>query len=238
MTATETARINDRTADGEITVHGYRIGLPGHLSARMRATLSAGGYELREVSLIRRVLRPRDRVLELGTGSGVTSLAIAGIVGTANLRGYDGNPAVVDWARDNGRRNGVELDVRHGVVVPVRTSPAVEFLVTDDFWASSVADRPKADREAGVLVSAPTVAFDEVAAEFGPNVLVTDIEGAEVELFTTSELPGIRKIVCEFHYAIRGERDTDEAIAALYRLGFRMHAGFSANQVCFFRRPA
>jgi ribosomal protein L11 methyltransferase len=56
-------------------------------------------------------LRPRDRVLDVGTGSGVLAIAAA-ILGASAVNGVDIEPVAVRSARENAERNGVGAVVR------------------------------------------------------------------------------------------------------------------------------
>ena len=59
-------------------------------------------------------LRPRWRVCDLGTGSGVLLLLLAGRESTLTLRGIDRDPLAAQTARDNLARNGLAGEILTG----------------------------------------------------------------------------------------------------------------------------
>jgi len=66
-----------------------------------------------------RLVRPGDRVLDLGTGSGILAIAAAKL-GAAPVLGLDTDPVAVEAARENCRRNGVKVTVVQGSIEVAR----------------------------------------------------------------------------------------------------------------------
>jgi ribosomal protein L11 methyltransferase len=62
---------------------------------------------------IDRLMRPGQRVLDLGTGSGILAIAAAKLGASAAL-GVDTDPVAVEAARENCRRNGVKVTIVEG----------------------------------------------------------------------------------------------------------------------------
>lgn len=69
------------------------------------------------LALIERVLRPGDRVLDVGTGSGILALATLKL-GAASVLALDVSDVAVEAARANAAANGLadRLDVRHATL--------------------------------------------------------------------------------------------------------------------------
>ena len=87
-----------RPADGEATIWldpGMAFGTGHHPTTRMC------------IEQIERTMTPGARVLDVGFGSGILSIAAA-LLGASEVFGLDIDPAAVGVAEQNGRKNGVE----------------------------------------------------------------------------------------------------------------------------------
>jgi FkbM family methyltransferase len=165
--------------------------------------LDLGEYEGRERFLAEQLIRPDDRVLEVGTAIGVVSMTIARIVGAQNIRTFDANPDIVADARANFRRNGLHrIDSRVGVL---RTRRDIErcpgetdFFVDKAFWASRL-DASLETQGIVKVIKIPTFPLEDQIASHSANVIVCDIEGGEAALFGNADLAGVRLIVMETH---------------------------------------
>lgn len=192
-----------------------------------------GNYEKREVALINKVLDEQDKVLELGSGIGLTAVAISKIVAEGNIRSYEANPDLLEWARYNANYNDKEIDFRNEVLTHGREK-VIPFFVAKNFWASSLVRIP--DKRLKKIVEVPCSNINDVIKEFSPNALVLDIEGGEIEILENSNLDGINKILMETHYNIRGEKTIDDMIARLTEKGFRNDLSSSVHQIVYLRK--
>ncbi|MBT4567283.1 MAG: hypothetical protein HN582_13195 [Marinovum sp.] len=69
-----------------LEVHGVKIPyVKTVISDRMTRTIERGRYEAGEINSIRKILRPNDKVLELGAEIGVVSTAAAQTIGGKNV---------------------------------------------------------------------------------------------------------------------------------------------------------
>ena len=193
---------------------GYGHGIP----KGMVHSLARGDYENPERRAVKAILRPGDRVLEIGACMGVVSLTAARIVGAENVVAFEPNPEAAAVARANFERNG--LPVR---LVPRAVGAAagrVELGVGSGSWlGASVARR----YEAGHSVSTEIAPIADLVAEIRPTVLVMDAEGFEAEILPACPMQGLRAVVVEFHEDPLGAA----GVAALRQLLSR--AGFSAE---------
>ena len=88
----------DKPAEGEATIWldpGMAFGTGHHPTTRMC------------IEQIERTMTPGARVLDVGCGSGILSIAAARL-GASEVFGLDIDPAAVGVAEENGRKNGVE----------------------------------------------------------------------------------------------------------------------------------
>ncbi len=106
------------------------------------STFGMGDHPTTRLSLaaLQRVLRPGERVLDVGCGSGVLSVG-AMLLGAGEAVGIDISPAAVPVTRDNAKRNGVSVSVstaplsvidgRFDVVLANILAPALVALADD-----------------------------------------------------------------------------------------------------------
>lgn len=215
----------------DLELHGFRIAInTGDISSRVLAALYSGSYERREVALIRKVLKPGDRVLELGSGIGVTGLAVAKIVGEKNIKSFEAAPQTLACARYNAALNGVNIDFSNAVLSPDGDGLA-NFNVSPSFWSSSLLPVRGSHQ-----VTVPRKSLNNVIKTFKPNTLVMDIEGGEIEILRAADLLDIRKIIMETHYHKCGESETDQLIVDLSAKGFYNDLSSSSAQVIYLRR--
>ncbi len=84
--------------DGELLVHmdpGMAFGTGTHETTRLCATL------------LERYVKPGDRMLDVGTGSGILAIC-ASLLGAGMCRAYDIDPVAVRVANENAAENGVD----------------------------------------------------------------------------------------------------------------------------------
>jgi len=64
---------------------------------------------------LEKLVKPGDRVLDVGTGSGILAIA-AKRLGAGDVVGIDIDPVAVKVAQENAAQNQVQVDVRHGTI--------------------------------------------------------------------------------------------------------------------------
>ncbi|MCR9150399.1 MAG: FkbM family methyltransferase [Rhodobacteraceae bacterium] len=188
-----------------IDCDGVRVAVrPGFIGDRIARPLRAGRYERGERQGLERLLRPGDRVLDLGSGLGVVAAVCGRACPEGAVLSVEANPDLLPMIRETLRLNGVtNAELRHGAVVGPGAAPAaIPFYLRADFWASSMepGSRPY-ERE----VSVPALPLADLMAEFRPTVLSCDIEGGEDGLFYGLDLSGLRLAVIEMHPKAIGE---------------------------------
>ena len=112
------------------------------ISDRMAHVIGRNRYEASEVKLLRKLMRPRDRVLELGAGVGVVSTCAAQIArDPSQVLSIEANPNLIPIIRETHRLNGVEgVEVVNGLGVGRSVEPdeTIPFYLREHFWASSM----------------------------------------------------------------------------------------------------
>lgn len=206
----------------------YIGGLAGTSYAR---SIYRGSHESEELSVIRRHLKPEDRVLEFGSGIGLITVTCCQVVGANNVVTYEANPAMEPLLRKTFSLNGMAPDLRMKMISI--NSGHAKFYVSDRFVVSSQIHHQADAHELSVLSDA----FQDVVQEVQPTFLVMDIEGSEVDLADeTIDLGSITKICVEVHPNIAGIESTSRFIQSLLNRGFYLDLSSSEGDVLFFQR--
>lgn len=202
-----------------IACDGIKVDV-GHplVTPRMADSFRAGTFEQSEVRLVKRLLRPGDRVIEMGTCSGYVALQTARIVGAENIICFEANPSAVQLAKANFALNGMDIQLRNCALMPA--SIADKYGGSVRFFLSSELNNSSIKKKAGESITVPVEILEDAIQQLKANVLVMDVEGAEVDILMNADLSGIEHILMETHYRKMGRKKIDEMVAHLYRVGF------------------
>lgn len=208
--------------DEILTTSGIRVPfVPSIITPKIERPMRNNRYEGGECANLRRILRPGDRVLELGAGVGLLSTVAALIPGIESVTTIEANPDLIPLIRETHLLNGVNtVDLRNGVAT-AEDGPEIDFYLRPDFWASSMEPDSRAYSR---KVSLRRWGLKELIAEVNPTVIVSDIEGGEMGLFDGADLSGVRAMVVEFHPKVYGEDGLARILAALAAKGLTLAA--------------
>jgi FkbM family methyltransferase len=209
--------MNQITIGEEFAVEcrGVRVPHSPYLPERRIDKIRAGGYEPEEIAGALAVVRPGDRVLELGAGLGIVGAVMASNAGPSAVISFEANPALIPHIRALYDMNGLGgvISVRNEVLLGGPDRPAtMPFHIGRSFFTSSLLN--ESGRE---TVDVPTGDLAEVMAEFDPQVMLVDIEGGELDLLRHADLTRLRAAVVEFHpavYGVEGMRECKQALRA------------------------
>ncbi|EAY57008.1 MAG: probable methyltransferase, FkbM family protein [Leptospirillum rubarum] len=110
------------------TINGIMLSIPEFImSPKLHDDLISGTYESRELAPIRANIRPYDVVLELGAGIGFISTVVAKLFDNVHVVSYEANSLMLPIALNNHKINGVNVDLRHGLVTGKAVPEKVEF---------------------------------------------------------------------------------------------------------------
>ncbi|WP_341862796.1 FkbM family methyltransferase [Gymnodinialimonas sp. 57CJ19] len=178
---------------------------PKDIPSAVRGHIFKGTYEAVEAELVKEVVAPGNKVLEVGTGIGFVSILCAKIAGEGNVTSYEANPAMGDVIRKNYAENGLQSDLRMHAVT-VNGSP-IQFFADANVLSSSMIDRNLPTTE----ITVESDAMADVMERVAPDVIVMDVEGAEVDLLSSADLSDVHSMIVEVHPHIVGA----EKIAAM-----------------------
>ena len=199
------------------------------VSKSVRKSLRRNAYEPAEAYLVRRLVRPGDTVLDLGSGLGLTCIAAAKASSGGRVVGYEADPAIAPLAEKNARRNGVQVEIRNRAVA--RDKGVCEFHVRRSFTASSVLP---SKRSKPILIEAD--AFRDVVDEIQPQVIACDVEGIEKDVFSSTNLSSVQRLVVEVHPEAIGLVGVLKCVQDLADAGLSLVPPLCVGQVLVFDR--
>jgi len=200
------------------TYHGVRVPAAPHLRRGMIAAMEDGTYERGEVELALTHVPKGARILELGAGSGLVGAVVARHCQPAAMLSVEANPNLLPGISALHAENGLAglIALRHGVVLSAPDAPpSVEFFVQGNFLGSSLT--PSAEATASRV---PVLHYDTLRRDFPHDVILMDIEGAELDFLRHADLTGVRLLIAEFHRKLCGREGLRECRAHLSSQGF------------------
>lgn len=213
-----------------VTLHGVRVPTdPALIPEVIIDLIYTGRYERSEAQLCREVLRPGDRVLELGAGIGFMGSLCAKICGSGSVLTYEANTEVEAVIRRTHKLNRVSPELRMRAVAA--TAGESIFYFNNNIISSSLIDR---DFGGASPVKCDSLA--QVVEAFRPTVIVCDIEGAEVDVLPSADLTGVERMVVELHPKIVGEERNERLISDLAAQGLHFSSGKTSKVALFERR--
>lgn len=199
------------------------------VSRSVRKSLRRNDYEPVEAYLVRRLVRPADTVLDLGSGLGLTCIAAAKASRGGRVVGYEANPAIAPLAEKNAQRNGVQLEIRNRGIAEEKGR--IEFHVRRSFTASSALPVKRAK-----TISIEADAFRDAVAEIQPKVIACDVEGIEKDVFASANLSSVDRLIVEVHPEAIGETGVLKCIRDLENAGLHVVRALCYGQVMVFDR--
>ncbi|WEZ82969.1 FkbM family methyltransferase [Rhizobium sp. 32-5/1] len=225
------ARWRKLTNVSVMEIEGVRIDTTaGKLPRLVRSALFKETYEDAERTLIARLLKPGMRVVEIGTGIGFISLIATRICGEGNVISYEANPTLEPIIRGNFALNGLKPSLNMKAVT-VGGEP-ITFFRSDNIISSSLYDRQRQDHK----ITVESDALSAVLLQHDPDVIIMDVEGAEIDLLAIDDLRNVRHIIVELHPHIVGEDKIAALSAVLEARGFS--AAAKIHKTVHFARAA
>jgi|GEM_PF-6079550 FkbM family methyltransferase len=176
-------------------------------------------YEWKELSILEKTIEINDKILEMGTGMGVTAMFAASIVGVKNVITFEVNPELIPVIKKNFELNGMNIHLEHKALVSdSEAGLKKKFYFDSDFLSGSALSNPL-DKE---IVYVDSERFLSVLEKEKPSYLIIDIEGEESELFKIKLPNCIKKICVEVHpfFENVGDNKISEVLKYLMQQGF------------------
>lgn len=201
-----------------IEYRGVRIRLdPAIVTARIREALEKGHYERAEAAKLGAIIKPGERILELGGGLGFISTMCARHKNTSEVLCYEANPHLIDFIAGTHRLNNVKVRVVNAALASGAGPAQMKFYLREAFWGSSLSP------DNGPYVETTLVrreSFNEALSSFRPSLLIVDIEGGEADLFDDAEMDSVQRALVEIHTRVIGHRNVAKLFRRFADLGF------------------
>jgi FkbM family methyltransferase len=193
--------------------------------------LQTNAYEAKETYAALRILREGDVVLELGGGIGYMSTLAATKRAIKSVHSFEANPHLIPYIQQVHASNGVtNAHVTNAILGPRKGS--VGFYLRDPMLGSSMSliEGEETPPSTKVDVLNSKTVFEEIK----PNVLICDIEGAEVDLIPQLDLTGLRAAIIETHPQWIGPTGINKVMRAFMDAGLAYyHRGSHGKVLCF-----
>jgi FkbM family methyltransferase len=213
-----------------VDIDGLRVIVdPARMESRTVKGFYHGDHEAPERVIVTEVLARDDHVLEAGAGMGLISMIAARIVGAGNVVSYEPTPVTFSILEDNVRLNALPIDCRPRALGA--KSGEMTLYVRDNLISSSMYAW-----RGGQPIAVPVDGIAKVLAETKSNVLIFDIEGAEIDVIAACPLAQVEKIVMEIHPHIVGDAAISRMYAHLFEAGFVLRFDLTHAEVVTFMR--
>jgi FkbM family methyltransferase len=214
---------------------GVSIRIPQEiLSKRMHEAFDSGKYEALEARYMHRILKPGDRLLELGGGVGFISALAGKTVELEACIVVEANPVLCEVITETHRRNGLNFRVLNAVACTAgdaRTS-SIPFYLRENFWGSSL-DGTRSYRS---VMNVARLDLQKLIEEFQPTIIICDIEGAEVDLVSGIDFSSVDRLYFEVHKAETGLKGIHSLFRNLLLQGFSYDPDNSVGAVILFSK--
>ena len=197
-----------------------------HWSVFLLKNIYENDLETGELNILGKTLSETDRVLELGTGLGLTSTFCSKIVGSENVFTFEANPTLAPHLKNMYQLNNVHPNLEFKILSGNKTGSMSFYVDKKNALASSVHRINKKQVE----IKVPYSNFNETLNTIKPSYLIIDIEGAEHELLMHASLEHIQKIQIELHPIIIGDEKVNEVIKFIESKGFKRNTNITKDQ--------
>lgn len=219
--------------------HGIDVPAAPHFGPKMIRAMQDGRYEGKEVKASFAAIAPGARILEMGAGSGIVGAVIARNCAPKQVVSIEANPELIAHITRLYAHNGLSdiISVRHAVVLSQPDAPeVVDFFLRGNFLGSGLTVLKKPEKARRVQV--PVLTYPALKADFPHDVIVMDIEGAELEFLRDADLSGVHTLIFEVHRQIYGRDGLQEVNERLIDKGFALDRGSAQPGVRVYRRSS
>lgn len=206
---------------------------PAVITPAIRAAILAGRFEAEEAARIPEIVRPGDRVLEIGAGIGFISTLLSRQPRVSRVVAVEANPNLIGYMARLHDLNRVRKVRRINAVLSNDPAPSATFYLRQDFWMGSLSAGPNPYVD---TVEVPTLSLDALIRDEGIDLIVCDVEGAEAFLFDGADLAGVDRVWVETHDHVTGLSGVRRLFATMAAHGLVYDPRLSLGGVILFQR--
>ncbi len=223
-----------KSAQGFVTSRGLKFPkdrnvLPPRIIHAMRQNL----YEAKEADVVRRLVRPRDVVMELGGGIGYMSSLAARACHKGRVHTYEANPNLLPYMRsvhEVNKLNNIEIN---NALLGSESGRATFYVRSNFLSSSQTATRGEEDVQE---VELEVRNAREECERIKPTIFICDIEGAEADVLPAMDLSTVRSAVIELHPQNIGSKGIKTVFEAMQANGLTYFPRLSVAKVVCFKR--
>ena len=190
-------------------------------------------FEAPKAALVSGLVRPGDRVLEIGAGIGYVTALLARERRVSSVLAVEANPRLIDYMARLHARNRVRKVRRLNAVLTNAPTDHASFYLRRDFWAGSLSPGPL-PHVGKVSVRARNL--DALLRDEGVNLIVCDVAGSEPGMFEGADLTGVDRILVELHVDLIGLAGVRTVFGVMDSQGFVYEPRHSTGSVVVFQR--
>jgi FkbM family methyltransferase len=222
------------TRQRHVPIAGFRLCVDDVvMNARVRSQVYRGVYEMSKFVIADALIRPGDRVLELGAGLGLVTLLAASRCEARSVVSFEAVPRSADLIKRNLELNGLSADVRARAIGP--EDGTVAFFVADDAISSSTST---ARGKSGMTkITVPCDGVRSIIEQVQPTVLLIDVEGTETDIVPLMDLSGVRAIMIQIHGDVVDDASASQIMRTFLGAGLNYLHMCSIGNVWAFERP-
>ncbi len=195
--------------------------------------ISSGRFEAEESRQIPWIVRPGDRVLEVGAGIGFISTLLDRQPEVEKVIAVEANPLLMDFMAQVHAENGVGKVRRLNGILTNEPVSAVSFYLREDFWMGSLLPGPNPYH---ATVEVPALRLNDMLRDERISLIVCDVEGAEVTFFDDADLSCVDRIFLELHDHVTGLLKIGDLFHKLAAKGFVYDPRCSEGSVVLFQK--
>jgi FkbM family methyltransferase len=228
---------SEPAADVRATLHNVEVLGGRHLKRRIIETMIDESFEKPEIDAGLACIQPGDRVIEMGAGSGTVGAILTKNIPDVQILSFEANPNLLPAINALYAHNGLSdrNTVRNNAVVAGKDAPeAIDFYVRSNFLGSRIfAENNEPETQ---MVRVETVQYQTLRKEFPHNVLMMDIEGAELDFLRAADLSDVDLVIIELHRKVYHRPGMQECKRAFAEQGFTLDAANSKRSVFTYKK--